>query len=774
MEMKADNVITYIAKRKLKHHFIIDGNKIVKHSFNKGCGTIEYTNAIDHLDDEFLQCQMDLIEICLPKSVKKIGKYVLSSCAQLQRFVVGKNVCSIGIGALAYNSSLVELTVEEENKVFDSRGGCNAIIETSSNTMIRATKNTKIIPQSIARIARDAFDGRNCPSNILVEQGNQVYDSRGNCNAIIETATNTLILTTKGFSVFPKSVTHISENAFIRETYPSHIMVEDGNPVYDSRDNCDAIIETATDTLILGFDNAFIPDDVTDIADEAFGLSEIKSITIPGNVRRIGNQVFPVELENVTIEEGVETIGDSAFWGCRIKKLIIPNSVVEIGDYAFHACHDLEEVVLGKGIKRIGNEVFSDATFMSEFQDERHVSIILNSNNPPEIGEDSFRSSSYIKVPSESYHRYMDDANWSNPEVSAKLCEYRMLDDLKSKKTEAQIERLKILDRCLSSSTGYIMDDICKECAKGLSDKKLKAVGSYEDSLRRTLFNDIRYLEDTKHIKIDRLYCNGHKPYYRYSDPNFSLFGSNKIESSKQPFDRREVGRALGVIQQFSDLPGFEHVRMVIDKLQSQLEINNDECLPSLSLDINQDSSGTKHIPAIQEAINKRKTLKVRYRNNEGMKNSIIIHPHNLTQRKGCWYLFCHEEGDTQKIMALELFKIEKLAKSKVLYDDNNFNVMDHLSDVMGVDVDSDISPVEIELQFSKELFRFVENNPIHGSQTIVKDNSKPRTFKIKVQPNDDFYKTILEFGNDVEVLSPEAVRVHLKEVIENMIKKYR
>lgn len=103
------------------------------------------------------------------------------------------------------------------------------------------------------------------------------------------------------------------------------IVVQEGNPAYDSRDNCNAIIETATNTLIMGCNQTIIPEDIIYIAKGAlYGYNSIKSMNIPNNV---------------------EVIGDWAFSFCNnMASLVIPNSVTSIGEYAFYGCEGLADI----------------------------------------------------------------------------------------------------------------------------------------------------------------------------------------------------------------------------------------------------------------------------------------------------------------------------------------------------------------------------------------------------------------------------------------------
>ncbi len=99
----------------------------------------------------------------------------------------------------------------------------------------------------------------------------------------------------------------------------SQVTVSEGNYTFDSRDNCNAIIETATNTLKVGFKNTVIPNTVTEIGDYAFNNSGITSLVVPNSVTKIGTAVFSYSaLETIDIGTGITEIGlnDDQVYNC--------------------------------------------------------------------------------------------------------------------------------------------------------------------------------------------------------------------------------------------------------------------------------------------------------------------------------------------------------------------------------------------------------------------------------------------------------------------------
>lgn len=243
-----------------------------------------------------------LTKVNIPSSVVSIGRGAFSSCTGLTSLYIPASVKEISFNAFTSTPALTSIVVDKANPIYDSRDNCNAIIETGINTLLAGCQNT-VIPSSVTAIGKQAFMGCTSLTSLYIP------------------ATITKIggSTTYGL---PSSANYSSQ-AFDSCAGLTTITVDAANTVYDSRDNCNAIIEKASSTLICGSSSTVIPASVLIIGRSAFQGRALTSMDIP---------------------EGVTGIYPYAFSNCsKLNSVVIPSTVTNIGYNAFY-CWNLRDV----------------------------------------------------------------------------------------------------------------------------------------------------------------------------------------------------------------------------------------------------------------------------------------------------------------------------------------------------------------------------------------------------------------------------------------------
>lgn len=139
------------------------------------------------------------------------------------------------------------------------------------------------------------------------------------------------------------------------------------NPVYDSRDNCNAIIETKTNKLIAASINTKIPDSVTALDDGCFRGSGITAVDIPSSITSLSDYMFHncTKLQKVTFMGVVDTIPMFSFDGCsKLKEINLPEGLQSIEANAFKSCKELKSITIPSSVNKINSAAFSSCYFL--------------------------------------------------------------------------------------------------------------------------------------------------------------------------------------------------------------------------------------------------------------------------------------------------------------------------------------------------------------------------------------------------------------------------
>ena len=210
----------------------------------------------------------------------------------------------------------------------------------------------------------------------------------------------------------PKTINNIEKDAFHRCDGLSSIKVDVDNKTFDSRNNCNAIIETSTNTLIRGIKTTIIPNSVTSIGIAAFEWCKgLTSLNIPESVTSIGSSAFESckNLKEIVIPNSVISIGNFAFESSGLTNITIPNSITSINQSTFSKCTDLSDVKLPSSICKIENSAFFYCSSLSD--------VIILAEKVPDTHVDAFKISNIdnatLHVPSSAFDSYKNTEPWN-------------------------------------------------------------------------------------------------------------------------------------------------------------------------------------------------------------------------------------------------------------------------------------------------------------------------------------------------------------------------
>ena len=261
-----------------------------------------------------------LSAVSFPNTLTVIGQGAFQGCRGLTSITLPGSLNSVGNHAFSLSNIMITNftgTIEQWCHISWDGPASNPIYK-SNNLFINGEELIDlVIPETITEIGNYCF--QNCESIRSLVIPNSI-DSIG-VSAFFH-CTNITSLNV------PNSVSYVGEAAFRSCWGLNEISVEEGNPNYDSRENCNALIETHTNTLLVGCNNTFIPDHVSSIDEYSFYcLVGLTSVIIPSFVNSIGQRAFGgcSGLNSViSLATAPPTLGENAFSDISCTTLTVP------------------------------------------------------------------------------------------------------------------------------------------------------------------------------------------------------------------------------------------------------------------------------------------------------------------------------------------------------------------------------------------------------------------------------------------------------------------
>ncbi len=336
----------------------------------------------------FMNCD-SLISVSLPESIERIERLAFDGCRNLKEIKMPSKANHIGSGAFNSCKQLEAIRIPEGVTIlyYTTFWDCNNL-------------KSIILPNSLTTIENGVFVDCDSLSTItfpdsLVKIGNYTF---GYCDALDSIT-------------IPASVTDIGTEPFGHCNNLKSLQVVEGNPKYDSRDNCNAIIETATNKLAVGCAATIIPEGITTLGTYAFCGIYLPEIVLPNSIQVIEEMAIrECTLQSpLIIPDGVKRMDEYALYINTVDSIIVRGQIARIEKNTFEGCTSTDVIDLPESVEYIGDGAFARCASLNK--------LICRAATPPQCGSrafDGMNRNSTLEVPEESVSLYENANGWKS------------------------------------------------------------------------------------------------------------------------------------------------------------------------------------------------------------------------------------------------------------------------------------------------------------------------------------------------------------------------
>jgi predicted DNA-binding transcriptional regulator YafY len=316
--------------------------------------------------------------------------------------------------------------------------------------------------------------------------------------------------------------------------------------------------------------------------------------------------------------------------------------------------------------------------------------------------------------------------------------------------------RYRALDTCFRERRrNKSWQELAAACGEALREYQR---GDIKDPSRRTIFGDIDVMKNGRlgfHAPIAHSNALG----YHYEDPHFSI--------EKQPLSQEHQGwlkDALFTLKQVSWNMHMEGMDEMIARLEHGVLGQANEHRRILLMDLPARFTGIRWLDPLLKAIRQGNRIRLIYKPfNVPEPFSTEVSPYLLKEYNGRWFL-AGLDHINDRIQNYGLDRIEGLTLLDLPGQKSPLDLREHYRQVIGVTVHPEREMERVVFRAIPEQSFYISNKPVHHSQRVLRGDEQGTTFAIDVIPNFELESLLLSFGERIEVLEPESLRLRIAE----------
>lgn len=326
--------------------------------------------------------------------------------------------------------------------------------------------------------------------------------------------------------------------------------------------------------------------------------------------------------------------------------------------------------------------------------------------------------------------------------------------------------RYKTIDKCLQNQyRSWTLEDLTEACSDALSEYE----GKENSVSKRTTQLDIQLMRSEK-LGYNAPIMVYDRKFYKYEDEDYSITDIPLTET-----DINVLTETVSMLKQFKDFSLFSDVSDILQRLEDKIYAEKSHSRPVIYLDKNENLKGLHFLDVLYQAIIKKMVVKLTYKSFKSREEQVFhFHPFILKEFNNRWFLVGKKKASLP-ITNLALDRIVSIDFDfNQEYIDEDFDAEEFYKDVVGVTVDQGLRAKKIELWIDKENAPYVITKPFHHSQKIESEHETGIIISLNLKVNYEFIRLLLGFGGCIKVISPEGLKMKMKDRFEQALKLYQ